>query len=178
MSDRTPAMQQNWQSPEKSQHFKEKKQFLNEQPVCAIFIYLTLIYAQYLNRRSPSSFYFFFFSFFLNKKQLYQLAYQPIIRLIKLKRNTLLILFSMNSVEINPRGKSQAHQEVSGHQKRLGRFPIISWISIGFIVILSMAAKTLSNFQFNKCFDVWSVTSLAFLDNNRPTSQPTDWLEV
>ena len=33
MAGRTPALQQNWQSSEKSQHFKEKKTIFNEHPV-------------------------------------------------------------------------------------------------------------------------------------------------
>ena len=33
MAGKTPALQQNWQSPEKSQHFKEKNTIFNEHPV-------------------------------------------------------------------------------------------------------------------------------------------------
>ena len=38
MAGRTPALQQNWQSPEKSQNLKEKNTICNEHPVCAALI--------------------------------------------------------------------------------------------------------------------------------------------
>ena len=40
MAGRTPALQQNWQSSEKSQHFKEKTTIFNKHPVGALRIFV------------------------------------------------------------------------------------------------------------------------------------------